>query len=119
MPYIKPMDRVTLDRIIDAFLEDLETMLPDLKVNSTSEVTRGADLVGHLNYAVTRIVMGALKLVSERPKYETLALFSGLFSHMGAEFYRRVVVPYEEKKIAKNGDLMEFKNGGGVVMEQV
>lgn len=97
MPYIKKIDRGVLDPLIDQLLKDLPF-----------EAATPEDVIGPLNYVLTRIVMGFLKSVEAKPTYATLALFSGMLSHVGAEFYRRVVTPYEDGKIVQNGDLPEF-----------
>jgi len=58
---------------------------------------------GELNYALTRQVTDYLdgKIVT----YELLNSVVGALESCKLEFYRRVVVPYEEKKIVENGDV--------------
>ncbi len=55
---------------------------------------------GALNYTVTRI----LKELYE-PKYFNYNRAMGVLSSIQAEYYRRDVAPYEDKKIAENGDV--------------
>jgi len=120
MPYIKQQDRERLDPLIDRILEELSfrgrgtTKLGDNVMVDGPDVYKATMVAGSLNYTLTRIVLGVLKLVTDKPRYATVAILSGVLSHVGAEFYRRVVVPYEEGCIEENGDLSEFRNGGGV-----
>lgn len=60
--------------------------------------------VGELNYAITKLVLGYIRL---QPKWN-YELYNGVIGALEAakqEFYRRVVVPYEDAKIAENGDV--------------
>jgi hypothetical protein len=80
MPYILPERRPELDVIIEQFpgLDD-----------------------GQLNYVFTLL---AHKCVQERGlRYVNLNALVGVFDCAKMEFYRRVVVPYEKRKIAENG----------------
>ncbi len=87
MPYIKNEDRPA----IDAALESLIQHLKSLPMESQD---------GALNYTVTRI----LKELYE-PKYFNYNRAMGVLSSIQAEYYRRDVAPYEDKKIAENGDV--------------
>ncbi len=64
---------------------------------------------GYANYVMTRIVSEGLK-----PKggwrYFALNRAMGVFTAAAHEFYRRLVVPYEEKAIRKNGDIKGYEN---------
>ena len=91
MPYIKPHDREVLDAHIDRIYEII-------RFNNGI----GPDWAGSLNYVCYRL---ALKLMGE-PKYWKVALLDGVFSNISKEFYRRVAVPYEQEKIAENGDVV-------------
>lgn len=55
---------------------------------------------GALNYAVTRI----MKELYE-PRYFNYNRAMGVLSSIQAEWYRRVIGPYEDKKIQENGDV--------------
>lgn len=64
---------------------------------------RGAETAGELNYQVTLL---AIKFVRNHGlNYETLNAVVGALESAKAEFQRRVVAPYEDTKIAKNGDV--------------
>ena len=57
---------------------------------------------GELNYIFTQIAIGALH---PQYQYEDLNRIMGVFSCAQSEYYRRMVVPYEETKRIENGDV--------------
>lgn len=62
-----------------------------------------ASTAGELNYLFTQL---ALKFVETRGlKYETLNAIVGAFESAKAEFQRRIVAPYEDEAIKRNGDV--------------
>ncbi len=67
---------------------------------------RGPKTPGQLNYAITLLLI-------EYWRQRCHSGYTGLNDIIGAlesskqEFYRRIVVPYEEKKRAENGDVYE------------
>jgi hypothetical protein len=77
MPYIKPEDRHRRDP-------------------STGDV-------GHLTFLFYRLAMDALP---ESPRYADLHAVLGAMEAAKLEFYRRIVSPYEDEKIAENGDVL-------------
>jgi len=87
MPYIKKEDREKWKVIIDEVVN---------KLNFSPENA----VEGELNYLITSI----LKKVYS-PKYFNYNRAMGLLECIKAEFYRRVVSPYEDKKIEENGDV--------------
>lgn len=58
---------------------------------------------GELNYVLTRLCIGYL--VDKKLTYALLNEVMGVMSCARAEFYRRVVVPYEQVKCDENGDV--------------
>jgi hypothetical protein len=89
MPYIRPERRVEIDPAVKALSEVL-------KKQGTN--------VGDINYAITTLM---LKLVPE-PSYERYNnTVHGVLNCVDKEFYRRWVVPYEEKKMQENGDVVQ------------
>jgi hypothetical protein len=63
---------------------------------------------GELNYALTRVSMTYLEdrtLYKGDYSYVDLNDIIGAFEAAKLEFYRRVVVPYEEQKRFDNGDV--------------
>jgi len=58
---------------------------------------------GELNYAITALLRSYLE--NNGHGYTTFNDCLGALEGAKQEFYRRVVVPYEEDKIAENGDV--------------
>lgn len=86
MPYIKPADRKPLDPLI----EKLVGLLPE------------KDFAGGLNYVVTRL---CVELLRRQQNYARINEITGALECAKLEFYRRAAAPYEDKKIAENGDV--------------
>lgn len=88
MPYIDPKIRESVDELLD-----------DLSVYVTyyDEPVRH----GIINYAVMRLIADTLPAT----RYHELQKIMGLFASMSAEYYRRVVAPYEDAACKKNGDV--------------
>lgn len=63
---------------------------------------------GHLNYAITKLCDNYLRFVGKN--YRTINDVVGALECAKQEFYRRVVVPYEQKKIEANGDVYSKEN---------
>lgn len=84
MPYIKQ------ERIFELWCPECEGKYP-----KTS---------GELNYLFTRIIMS---YIGACYTYEHLNDVLGALEGCKMEFYRRIVVPYEEKKIKENGDVYQ------------
>jgi hypothetical protein len=84
MPYIKQKDRPQFKEGLESLIENMETP-------------------GDLNYLYTKLAHAYKD--KKGICYETLNAISGVFSCADKEFYRKVVVPYEEKKIKENGDI--------------
>ena len=58
---------------------------------------------GELNYEITKLLVGYVK--HKGLCYQTINDILGALSGASAEFYRRVAGPYEDKAIARNGDV--------------
>lgn len=58
---------------------------------------------GELNYCITVLVHEYLKAHGQ--SYRTMNDCIGVLDAAKAEFYRRVVAPYEDIKIEQNGDI--------------
>lgn len=91
MPYIDVADRVNIDAEIDALIHHA-------KKNPSGK------LGGVLNYTICRLAMGIL----EPEGYTDTSNMLGHVSSAEAEMRRRLLAPYEDKCIEKNGDLDEF-----------
>lgn len=80
MPYIKKDRRAALNA------------MSDMPQNS-----------GELNYLITRLVIRYVKL---RPmNYQTLSEALSALEAAKLEYYRRVLIPYEDLKKEENGDV--------------
>lgn len=87
MPYITPNDRPAIDEKIN-----------DLIAYLRSRPVEHQD--GDLNYAVSRIVH---EVYPARYFHYNRAL--GVLTAIQLELYRRKIAPYEDEKIAENGDV--------------
>jgi hypothetical protein len=58
---------------------------------------------GDLNYLITKLLLRYW--TNSNRRYQDINDIMGALSGAQAEFYRRVAVPYEEKKIRENGDV--------------
>jgi hypothetical protein len=79
MPYIDPERRREID---------LEDSYPEN--------------IGELNYFLTNACLDFLDI---DPTYEEYNQIIGVLEAVKLEFYRRMVAPYEEKKLEENGDV--------------
>ena len=84
MPYIDPLRRVYFTDAIDSLLDDIASP-------------------GDLNFVVTTLLHGILNRQGE--SYGQLNALVGVLECAKLEFYRRKAVPYEDGKIAVNGDV--------------
>lgn len=76
---------------------------PDIREHLRPVAVRSARTAGELNYQLTLL---ALDYIEENGlSYETINHVGGAFNDASKEFYRRVAVPYEDEKIAQNGDV--------------
>lgn len=86
MPYIKQILRNHIDGPLREFLE---------RVGVLSE--------GELNYIITQMCHVYLRDTAH--DYRALNAVVGVLTCAKDEFVRRVVAPYEDRKIAENGDV--------------
>lgn len=82
MPYIKRIDRTPFDVL---------------------DVIPGADNAGELNYQFTKIAINYLQV--HGASYQRFNDIVGALEGAKLEIYRRQIAPYEDKKIAENGDV--------------
>jgi hypothetical protein len=85
MPYVNQESRYMLKQLTD-MLEEAATFVQP----------------GGLNYLITKLVHAYWEA---NPQYSTIAIIDGVLANVAREFYRRVAVPYEDRKIAENGDV--------------
>lgn len=68
------------------------------------------DTAGELNYLMTQL---ARKYIRDHGlRYEHINAVMGVFAAAGTEFYRRVAAPYEDTKVAENGDVYTVDQTG-------
>ena len=91
MPYTLEEKR----RLVEPLLQALEDR-PELLENE-----------GDLNHYITNVC--AIFLKQHLIKYGNFADIEGVLNHVSKEFYRRLAIPYEDKKIEQNGDLKRLK----------
>jgi len=94
MPYIFKHDRDKLDSEIEALVSALRRVCWEDRENPHA-------FAGPLNYVVTRLIIG---IIPDR-RYWVFALVAGVLTNIKDEFYRRVVVDYEDKKKDSEGDV--------------
>ncbi|HZU83357.1 MAG TPA: hypothetical protein VE987_10595 [Polyangiaceae bacterium] len=97
MPYIQPEHRLALDPAI-AELADRIVAIAKKSADETA-------FAGLLNYACTSLAMRVVEGRFGRIRYGTIATVTGVFKNVADELYRRVAAPYEDRQIAKNGDV--------------
>lgn len=88
MPYINKEDRESLD----PYLSDLNP---------------AAD-AGQLNFQITRLVDD---FVGSKISYAKINEAIGVLECAKLELYRRIAAPYEDKKMAQNGDVYDCRIG--------
>ena len=93
MPYIDAGERAKLDNKIDTLSHEIKLIDGKTEAN--------VDNAGRLNYAITRLCLG----VFPHRKYWVIALVCDVLVNVMLEYYRRLAAPYEDTKIAANGDV--------------
>ena len=91
MPYIKKEKRHEINLDIQELINTLEEL--------------GYEK-GDLNYSITLLVQFYIK--HHGKSYNTLSDVTGVLNDVKTEFERRVVAPYEDKKIKENGDVYDW-----------
>ena len=91
--------------------------MPYIEQEKRSEVSPNAygvlpaENAGQLNYQITELIQMYLDNpeapINEKPKlnYQLINDVLGALEGAKAEFYRRMVVPFEDQKIKENGDV--------------
>ena len=97
MPYIKEDRRDRLNFCI----EEMTHCLNGGRYNTGSM----EEILGDINYSFSRILTGLMG----QPSYNKIAMITGVLENIKQEYYRRVGVSLEDKKIRENGDIPEYK----------
>lgn len=80
--------------------------MPYIKQEARNELnnnSRPAATAGELNYQIT--VLCDEYIANHGLSYAHINDVMGVLDSAGKEFYRRVAVPYEDRKIRENGDV--------------
>ena len=96
MPYIDKYHRITIDQHLDEIVKCIHSH-------------DNAQWDGDLNYAMSYLVAKTFAPCGKW-RYHFIARALGAFEAAKLEFYRRVAGPYEDKAIAKNGDIQPYAN---------
>lgn len=94
MPYIKQAERRRYDKLIEKLA---------VEVGFVDDIL----LPGHLNYVVTKLTARVIR--QRTPSYYHLHMILNVLPMAEGELRRRILDPYEDKKIEENGDLPELK----------
>jgi len=99
MPYIKQ----ELREALDSYIENLSCEINPLCSEDEIE--------GILNYIITNLLDSVMKqdFENEKWRYKYINRVIGVLECVKLEFYRRLAAPYEDKAIAKNGDIDIYK----------
>lgn len=84
MPYIKPERRELFDHHLEGCAKEIETE-------------------GDLNYCIYKLSCLLIGRIGE--SYDKLGMCSSAMEHAKLEWYRKRLSPYEDRKIAENGDI--------------
>lgn len=95
MPYIKPAERLAFE----AELEKLAAAIDVHAVDKDGNINKGK-----LNYVLTSLV----ERLHFTRNYDNMSNIKGALEDAACEYYRRRLAPYEDKKIAENGDVYRF-----------
>lgn len=79
--------------------------MPYISQEARNELAQGKapENAGELNYTISRLLLDYLD--RQGLSYTRLNEVMGVLSCVGQELYRRLAVPYEDKKIQENGDI--------------
>lgn len=91
MPYIEKKAREQFER-------EVETLVHKLSWDKVNEPVS----VGEVNFVLSSIIW---KVWATKPSYTLGNNLIGALECVKQEFYRRQLAPYEDKKIAENGDI--------------
>jgi hypothetical protein len=102
MPYIIEEERQELDESIQNMTNAILGINPPRYPINPHNF---AGFLGRINYCFSRVLMKVMRDVS----YAKVAMATGVLENIKQEFYERVARPYENRKIAENGDIPEYK----------
>jgi hypothetical protein len=103
MPYIKQEYRDQIDPVIDELLDVVRDINSEPRCLAEAKL-KTSKLCGIANYIVTRV---ACELLNNN-SYDSLSNIVKTLECSKLEVVRRLLDPYEDLAIAKNGDIQSF-----------
>lgn len=100
MPYINENNRKNLDQSIENLVSCIRS-----NVLFKDDEKSLWNMAGDINYCFSRVLGQLMGNVS----YSKIAIITGVLENIKQEFYRRIASSYEDKKMAENGDIKEYK----------
>ena len=97
MPYITPGQRDALDPSLTDLIRAFD------QARARGDIPAGA-VDGSVNYMITRLLHAAYAVKTD-PHYQEFNAAVGVLESVKLELYRRYVAPYENGKMADNGDV--------------
>lgn len=94
MPYVNELIRRQVKAPLEGLIEYVHAQEPSQQD-------------GTLNYIISELVSRSIK-PSSGWRYHLIHRAYGVFQAAGAEFYRRIAAPYEDKAIENNGDIIAY-----------
>lgn len=94
MPYINQKNRKEVKKQLDEMIKHLE---------KKGLVAENKDVDGILNYIICNIL---LSVYNKKHGYANYNRMMGVIECIKQELYRRVISPYEDKKIKEHGDII-------------
>ena len=77
--------------------------MPYIKPDARKQLVYCApESAGELNYLITQLIVAYAKAI---PSYQSINDVLGALEGAKLEFYRRVAIPYENRKRQENGDV--------------
>ena len=111
MPYISKEDREHIDCKLQLFQHRFLSLKAQLDISDVVRILRdvpSGKTKGALNYFVSRVAVGVC--CNKGLSYSTVSDAISALRDAADEIQRRLLGPYEDKAIEKNGDLQEFKD---------
>ncbi len=93
MPYIPETERKGIDKLLNEVLENI--------------IDNNINTHGKLNYMISKIIHTFVE--KQGMNYQNLNNVIGMLECVKAEYYRRIVSPYEDIKKNENGEVFERK----------
>jgi hypothetical protein len=81
--------------------------IPSDRRRDLSDIFDTPETAGELNYIITDMLVNYLN--HKGLSYQTMNDIIGALDGAKMEFYRRIVIPYENEKIEENGDVYFYR----------